>query len=159
MMGRWVHDPDGVEGTPGKTPGLDFLPVETFMIAPKTTTLTEFRWQGIEGRGYEIHMGQTRHHAGAEHMLEITARNSTACQDVDGCLAPGGRCMGTYLHGLFDAPGITRLWLDHIGVTEVKVSEIHGPAARDRDYDLLAAHAAQHLDMAAIERVVFEKSI
>jgi adenosylcobyric acid synthase len=42
IMGHCVHDPDGLEGPPGKTDGLRLLPVETYLKAPKTTTLTRF---------------------------------------------------------------------------------------------------------------------
>lgn len=42
IMGTAVHDPDGLEGAPGSTPGLGLLPVETILAVPKTTTLTRF---------------------------------------------------------------------------------------------------------------------
>ena len=59
MLGRRIVDPSGVEGPPGETPGLDLLPVETEMRAPKTTTRTCVNWEGVTGEGYEIHMGVT----------------------------------------------------------------------------------------------------
>ena len=59
MLGARVHDPDGHEGRPGSSEGLGLLPVETVLQAPKTTTLTRFRWDGADGCGYEIHMGRT----------------------------------------------------------------------------------------------------
>jgi hypothetical protein len=49
MMGIRVHDPDGLEGEPGTTDGLDLLPVETVLQAPKTTTLSRFSWDGRPG--------------------------------------------------------------------------------------------------------------
>ena len=153
MMGTCVHDPEGLEGTPGTTEGLSLLPVETELKAPKTTTLTRFSWQGIEGQGYEIHMGQTTRHDG-EPMFQVLARNGESCNDDDGCIAHDRRVMGTYVHGLFDAPKITKRWLDSIGMTHVEVSTLHGPAARDRDYDLLAAHFEKFIDTQAIEALI-----
>ncbi|MGD9333326.1 MAG: cobyric acid synthase, partial [Desulfobacterales bacterium] len=44
MMGAAVHDPEGLEGRPGRTAGLGLLPVETILKAPKTTTRTRFIW-------------------------------------------------------------------------------------------------------------------
>ena len=153
MMGRCVHDPTGLEGAPGTTEGLSLLPLETTLKAPKTTTLTRFSWQGIEGSGYEIHMGQTVRLAG-NPMLQVLERNGLGSQDEDGCVANNDRVMGTYVHGLFDTPGITRRWLHGIGLTDVEVSTLHGPAARDRDYDLLAEHFEKYIKTDKIADVI-----
>ena len=153
MMGTVVHDPDGLEGRPGRTEGLGLLPVETILQAPKTTTLTHFCWDGIEGSGYEIHMGQTRL-GHAEALLQVTARNSDPCQDDDGCRTVGGRAMGTYLHGLFDTPAIVQHWLEGIGLGHLKVGALQGHLARNEAYDALANHMEKHLDMDAIITLV-----
>ncbi len=149
MMGRAVHDPHGTEGRPGMTSGLDLLPVETVLKAPKTTTLTTFTWEGIDGTGYEIHMGQTRRHAGRA-LLDVAGRNQVECRDEDGCMAAEGRILGTYMHGFFDTPDITRKWLDLVGLGGFAVGRETGFTARDRAYDALAAHMCKHLDMEAI---------
>jgi adenosylcobyric acid synthase len=151
MLGTVVHDPDGLEGTPGSTSGLGLLAIDTILAAPKTTTLTQFEWQGAAGSGYEIHMGYSRRQKG-EAWLAIKARNARSCRDHDGAIGRQGRVLGTYIHGLFDRPAITRQWLESIGLGQLPVARLHGPAARDRDYDLLAAHIEQHIDMAALCR-------
>jgi len=153
MMGTCVHDPNGLEGNPGTTEGLSLLPVETFLKAPKTTTLTQFVRQNIHGTGYEIHMGETVRKNG-EPMFSVLTRNSIACNDEDGCQVAGQRIMGTYIHGLFDTPGITKLWLDSIGLKNIDVSKIHGHAARDKEYDLLASHFEKHIDTNGIAKIV-----
>jgi adenosylcobyric acid synthase len=149
ILGQHVADPDGLEGRPGTTPGLGLLPVTTRLAAPKTTTRSRFLWGPAAGSGYEIHMGQTRR-AGGRPLLAVTERNARACSDADGCVAPGGRVMGTYMHGLFDTPDVTHAWLATIGLEAVAVGEIHGPAARDRAYDRLAAHFSRHIDTDAL---------
>ena len=149
MLGTWVHDPDGIEGDPCTIAGLGMLPVETVLKAPKTTTLTDFTWDAIAGTGYEIHMGQTRLSAG-HSLVRVQRRNAEACEDVDGCRSDDGRVMGTYMHGLFDTPAITSHWLAGLGLGTVAVDELHGPAARDQAYELLAEHAGRHLDIRAI---------
>jgi adenosylcobyric acid synthase len=149
MLGTLVRDPDGIEGPPRSVQGLGLLPVETLLQAPKTTTLTDFVWNGAAGRGYEIHMGRTTSPPGRE-LVEIRARNGVACADVDGCVREDGRVLGTYLHGLFDTPAGTRQWLAGIGLEEIEVGELAGLAARDRAYAMLAEHAARHLDIEAI---------
>ncbi|PIE57508.1 MAG: cobyric acid synthase CobQ [Desulfobulbus propionicus] len=153
MLGSQVHDPDGIEGAPGVTPGLDLLPAETVLKAPKITTLTDFRWQGIKGKGYEIHMGQTRHQ-GCSPLVQVERRNQEPCNDTDGCISIDSRVMGTYMHGLFDTPAITEKWLQCIGLGQVKVDQRYGPAARDKAYDQLAEHATDHLDVEAIVQLL-----
>ena len=149
MLGSWVRDPDGIEGPPGVIAGLGLLPVETVLKAPKTTTLTDFTWDGIAGKGYEIHMGRTETPESGS-LMAVHARNQVACAGRDGCIAGEGRVMGTYMHGLFDTPAITRRWLAGIGLSRIEVDRLHGPAARDQAYEQLAAHALAHLDIEAL---------
>jgi adenosylcobyric acid synthase len=150
MLGSHVHDPDGIEGRAGSTQGLGLLPVETVLKSPKTTTLTDFSWEGIKGRGYEIHMGQTQRMSDGQALLTLERRNQLSCNDRDGCQSVSGRVLGTYVHGLFDTPEITRHWLTRIGLGSVQVDEVHGPAARDEAYDLLAEHMNRYIDIVAI---------
>jgi adenosylcobyric acid synthase len=149
MLGTRVHDPDGIEGPPGSTDGLDLLPVETILKAPKTTTLSAFEWKGVAGKGYEIHMGHTRLFEG-NPLLTITERSGQACSEADGAQAGNFSVMGTYVHGLFDTPEITRLWLDQIGLGHVTVSADQGPVERDQAYQRLAEHFETHVDVEAI---------
>ncbi len=153
LMGQGVHDPHGIEGPAGSSAGLGLLPVTTELKNPKTTTRTAFSWDGIYGLGYEIHMGRTRR-AGADPLFHVIARNQTACADTEGCSSAGGRILGTYIHGIFDAPDITRRWLACIGLHGLPVDPTHGAAARDQAYDQLAAHVRRHLDIAAIDRLL-----
>ncbi len=153
MLGDWVHDPSGHEGSPGSTPGLALLPVETVLEAPKTTTLTHFDWNGLGGWGYEIHMGQTTR-KGGHPVFSVVEQNGRRCKQEDGCAVERCRIMGTYIHGMFDAPAITERWLETIGLTDVSLSGYHGPAARDRDLDRLADHFEAHVDLAAIAGVI-----
>jgi len=149
MLGCWVHDPEGQEGTPGSSAGLGLLPVETVLRAPKTTTRTRFSWGEACGAGYEIHMGRTERH-GAMPWFGVLERNGRPEAAEDGCIAVDGRVMGTYIHGMFDAPAITARWLRGIGVNDVQAPALHGPAARDRDYERLADHFEAHVDVEAI---------
>jgi adenosylcobyric acid synthase len=117
--------------------------------APKTTTRTRFRWGEEDGSGYEIHMGQTVRHGG-KPWFQVLERNGRPEEAEDGCSAFDGRVTGTYIHGLFDAPQITARWLRGVGMNDVQAPALHGPAARDRDYDRLADHFEAHVDVEAI---------
>ena len=154
MLGSYVHDPEGLEGTPGSTRGLELLPVETVLKAPKTTTLTRFQHaETVKGTGYEIHMGQTRR-LGGNPWFKVVERNNIACEDADGCVSPDKKIMGTYLHGLFENPAVTRLWLDHIGLPGIKTATLEGVEAKDREYDLLAEYFESHIDVDGIRKLV-----
>jgi len=156
MLGRWVHDPEGIEGRSGSTEGLHLLPVDTVLQAPKTTTLTRFSWQDAQGSGYEIHMGQTARHGG-EPLFDVLERSGRAASTEDGCVAPGARVMGTYMHGLFDNPSITVRWLRAVGVDTPQAPTLGGLAARDREYDLLADHVEAHVDVEAVMELAERK--
>ncbi len=146
MMGNYVHDPDGLEGTPGKTDGLRLLPVETYLKAPKTTTLTRFSLRGITGSGYEIHMGHTNR-VGGKPLFQVAKRNNTPCEDEDGCIDPDSGNMGTYIHGLFETPAIAAFWLQHVGLENMSTSDLGGLDARNREYELLVEHFEKHIDV------------
>jgi adenosylcobyric acid synthase len=149
MMGETVNDPQGLEGQPGLSDGLGLLPVETVLQAPKTTTLTQFSWNGQPGTGYEIHMGQTTR-KGEKPLFQIMHRDHHPCRDEDGCVSADSKMMGTYIHGLFDNPSILKSWLDHIGLDGIDVSEIGGIEARNKEYDLLAEHFQEYIDVDSI---------
>jgi adenosylcobyric acid synthase len=153
MMGDTVHDPGGLEGRPGSTEGLGLLPVETDLKTPKITTLTEFSRQSAHGSGYEIHMGQTRRNGGAP-LFQVNKRNSLPTRDADGCVSTDLKNMGTYIHGLFENPDITRFWLQHIGLPDLEVSDLGGLEARNGEYDLLAEYFEKHIDVRGIVATV-----
>jgi len=153
LMGKTVHDPDGLEGKPGSTEGLGLLPVETILKAPKTTTRTKFIWNDIPAAGYEIHMGQTTREQGSP-LFNIIERNNVACKDDDGCLSADSRIMGTYLHGLFDNPGVIKCWLEQIDIKDIDISDVGGIEARDKEYDLLADHFEQYINVESIVKLV-----
>ena len=153
MMGLQVHDPDGLEGAPGQSDGLGLLPVVTVLQAPKTTTLSRFSWDRIQGTGYEIHMGRT-HLQGGKPLLTVMERNGMAIDDTDGCMADGKRAMGTYIHGLFDTPALITRWLNAVGLTGIDVPATGGLAGKMQQYRLLADHVRSHVDLKRIAALV-----
>ncbi len=153
MLGHQINDPEGLEGNPGGAPGLELLPVETTLMSPKTTTRTEFSWEGFEGKGYEIHMGKTTL-MGGRPLFEIHSRNGRPCHDLDGCVSSDDHVFGTYMHGLFENPQILRQWLFRIGLEGRRVDEHSGPAYRDQQYNMLARHFLKHLKLEPIINAV-----
>jgi len=153
MMGIAIHDPDGIEGSPGTTRGLNLLPVETRLIAPKTTRRTIFSWESARGTGYEIHMGKTIRKGGTS-LFQVHKTDGTSITCEDGCISEDGTNMGTYIHGLFDQSEITKVWLKRIGIQSLKINSFYGLTARDADYDKLARHFETHMDMEKILQLI-----
>lgn len=144
ILGKCVDDPQGLEGRPGTTPGLNLLPVQTVLKAPKTTTLSDFQWQGVTGKGYEIHMGVTRL-SGGRPFVNITSRNNTPCHDRDGCMTPDSDVAGTYIHGFFDTPEVLAQWIKTAGL-KIDASALDMTYSKDRDYSLLKDHFLKFID-------------
>lgn len=148
MLGQFVDDPDGLEGTPGRTDALNLLPVQTVLKAPKTTTISNFTWEHANGKGYEIHMGYTIINGGVP-LLEISSRNSAPCTDTDGCISEDGRIAGTYIHGFFDAEQILTKWLKTIGL-DFTTPYVDMLSSKENDYALLKEHFETHIDLSYI---------
>lgn len=162
MMGVAVLDPDGVEGSTPRIDGLGLLPVTTTMQGTKTTRQTAFRLAFTPATplfthhsslftSYEIHMGLTTPVDGApESPFALLDDGRTDGYVVD------SRCMGTYLHGLFDNSAVVDLLLatqpspsSAVPYTEA-VPQSPTPSYHDfkqQQYDLLAAHVRQHVDI------------
>jgi adenosylcobyric acid synthase len=146
MLGEFVDDPEGLEGSPGKTRALNLLPVETVLKAPKTTTLSDFEWEGEKGKGYEIHMGSTTLKSGTP-LVRILARNASPSGDMDGCMDKNGKIAGTYIHGFFDSPRILSKWLSRIGLN-LSCPEEDMAGLKEKNYGLLKEHFEANVDLA-----------
>ncbi len=147
MLGEFVDDPEGLEGTPGMTKALGLLPVQTILKSPKTTTISEFVWDKAKGKGYEIHMGTTNLEAGTS-LLKINSRNSLTCTGTDGCLADNNKIAGTYIHGFFDSSQVLEKWLKWAGINiKDPCKDMH--LIKEKDYTLLKEHFETYIDIAS----------
>ena len=167
MMGKMLYDPWGTEAGVGNLPGLGWLDMETTYLAEKQThrchakmACTALGWYGItnqEIKGYEIHTGQVTLGPGIQPLLEITCRSGQPVSQPDGAAACQGRILGTHLHGLFDNPEFLLGWINFLrlgkGLPLLEPSQIPG-INRELNYDRLAAVVRQHLDMAALGRIM-----
>lgn len=149
MLGRTVSDPEQVEAA-GVTQiaGLGLLPMDTVFHGEKVQTQVSGVFQGIGGilhelngvayTGYEIHMGQSQ-----EQLPPVV-----------GC----DRVYGSYIHGIFDAPGVTDCILKAVcrqrGIDFDALGTFDVTAYKERQYDLLADAVREGLDMELIYRIV-----
>ena len=145
MLGAWIDDPEGIEGTPTKVPGLGHLDVTTVMKPEKRLALTTATYlpTGDAVQGYEIHLGQTDGPDRANAWLAIAGR-------TDGAASADGRVKGCYLHGLFTADAFRTAYLAGLGAV-VPTSSYN--AGVEATLDALAAHLETHLDIDEILRL------
>ncbi|HOW74621.1 MAG TPA: cobyric acid synthase [Candidatus Competibacteraceae bacterium] len=99
MLGRWIHDPAGLEGEPGSSPGLGLLDFTTTLEPEKQLHRVEGRLELEDAfvTGYEIHAGVSAGPALEKPAIRLNDGRP------DGALSADGQLFGSYLHGLFDA--------------------------------------------------------
>jgi adenosylcobyric acid synthase len=168
MLGRALHDPDGVESETPSAPGLGLLPVETVFVRDKTTVRVRARATGAPGPferaagvladAYEIHAGLTRlaFDARAARPFAVVSRGGAPVDDRDGAADATGTVTGTYLHGLFESGAVRRALLDWLAARAGCAGRPEwGEMGSRRDrWDRLADVVAGALDVKAIGRLV-----
>jgi adenosylcobyric acid synthase len=107
MLGRALHDPQGVDGS---GPGLDLLPLETTFDTEKLLRPGRVRFETLEApwaafsgegcEGYEIRHGRTR----AVGEAAVALRNA----EGEAIGWQRGPVLGLYAHGLFESPAVLR---------------------------------------------------
>jgi len=147
MLGEQVHDPLGLEGAAGSSPGLGLLAFETVLEEEKQLRNVSGRLslENAAVSGYEIHAGVTRGPA-----LELAAVQLDDGRS-DGACSADGQILGTYLHGLFETPAACSALLRWAGLEAVQEVDYH--ALRERDIERLADLVEHHLDTAALRRL------
>lgn len=149
MLGRSVCDPDQVEAS-GVTEiaGLGLLEMDTVFLGEKVQTQTKGIFESVTGmlsglngmgyEGYEIHMGRS------EKELPPLVGN--------------GNVYGSYIHGIFDAAGISDAILRAVcqqkGIDFGSLGTFDMHAYKERQYDLLADAVRSGLDMDLVYRVL-----
>ena len=152
LMGVEVCDPNHVEGDIERLPGLGLLPVTTTMSGEKITRQVEFSvlFTKKNLKGYEIHMGQTLPfgQAKASPLLHLSDGRQ------DGYIVDN-KCMGTYVHGILDNASFVDFLLQPFAekLSQTKASFDY-QAFKEEQYDKLANHVRQHVDMQRIYKIL-----
>ena len=148
MLGQTIEDPDGIEGTIARLPGLGLLPIHTTMTAEKKTEQVSFQFEGQACQGYEIHQG--------------VSDTSKAIMQTD-------HCIGTYIHGFLDNAPVIEYILNEKGkdrstqgslcTFRSKKSEKLATALsyadfKQQQYDKLADHVRQHVDIDKLYQIL-----
>ncbi|WP_416224238.1 cobyric acid synthase [Thiohalophilus sp.] len=149
MLGEQLHDPQGVEGPPGSTTGLGYLPMETTLEPVKQLHNVQGRLTiaGVPVSGYEIHMGHTQGPACASPAVILDDRH-------DGAISSDNNVMGTYLHGLFDEPRACQALLEWAGLARQSEPQPDYQQLQEAAIDRLATTLEQHLDIAKLKNII-----
>lgn len=133
MLGRTIRDPHGVEGVAGRSmQGLGYLEIDTVLGQHKQLQQVQGRAVFAEAAvtGYEIHMG-TSTGAGLSSPAFRVAEGR-----AEGAISADGQILGTYLHGVFDAPSAGQALLQWAGLRAAKAFDWN--AQREASLDRLA---------------------
>ncbi len=141
---------DAVESrTAARILGLGLLKAETVFDPDKVLRWTSGRALGVPVRGYEIHHGRT---ASAAPWITTDGPDG-----AEGCRADGGRIAGTSLHGLFEGDDFRTAFLGAVARRAGRdwvASGVSFAAARQTRFDRLATALEEHLDQAALQRLI-----
>ncbi|WP_153914558.1 cobyric acid synthase [Shewanella sp. TC10] len=142
MLGEWIRDPEGIEGHPGDSQGLGYLPVDTTMAADKQLVRVSgeliLQGQVAEVIGYEIHVGESQ--VTGEQPFRLDGK-------PDGAISECNQVLGTYLHGVFDEANACNLLLDWAGLEQGHAQAQDMEALREAGINRLADTLEQHLDL------------
>lgn len=136
MLGEMIHDPQGLESTPGSSDGLGLFALQTTLEPHKVLQQrTGFLWnKNSTIHGYEIHCG----------ISHGAALNSPACYlqgaqglEPEGALSSDGLILGTYIHGLFDQSDALAELLMWVGLADAQALDIN--QAREQSIERLAS--------------------
>ena len=163
MLGRRISDPDGTEEG-GCALGLGFLDMDTVFCTEKRRTRVRGQigqlpgtlgpLSGTQIEGYEIHMGRSEGKSGSFCAVKD---QRTGTESADGMACQNS--YGTYVHGIFDAPGAARKVVDilarHKGVKlRPTGAETDSRAIKEAQYDLLAKNLRRHMDMGKVYEIL-----
>lgn len=150
MLGTVVHDPHGIEGTPGSSDGLGYLDY--------TTTLQPHKQlHNVRGKlartheplcGYEIHAGVSEGQGLKYPFAQLDDGRS------DGAISTDDNILATYLHGVFEMPESLAALLQWAGLRSPQVFDYH--AVREQNLERLADTLEAHLDMPSVMQILGE---
>lgn len=167
ILGKTIEDPHATESAIEKINGLGLLDIETVFETVKTTTQVEavangfsndlVDLNGIDIKGYEIHMGQSVRNSGKPLTL-IKKRLGESVMLEDGAISEDGRIFGTYIHGIFDTLAFTEAFFNVIrrekGLESLAHTGLTYETFKEQEYDKLAKLMTDSLDMNRLYDIV-----
>ncbi len=150
MLGCSIADPDGIEGEPGVSEGLNYLQCETVLEREKILKRSSARlcFNDALVTGYEIHAGRTQGADTERPFLQKDSGDESDASCAEGALSPDGLVAGTYFHGLFDSPAALTAILYWAGLEEAAPLDLN--EIREQQLERLADVLEASLDIDAM---------
>lgn len=144
MLGNWIHDSEGQEGSVGSTAGLGWLDCDTTLTAEKQLKNVS-SYLCLDGQsamqGYEIHQGVT---SGSGLLRPAVQLTTAGVATTDGAISADNQILGTYCHGLFGHPEALAALLNWAGMGNTQTIDL--AARREADLNRLADAVEAALD-------------
>jgi adenosylcobyric acid synthase len=139
MLGKWIHDPHGIEGESGSIEGLGLFDMETTLQPEKQLRNVHGKLSidNAEISGYEIHAGVTCGAALEKPAIQLE-------KYTDGAISEDNLIFATYLHGLFESSAACATLLGWAGLKATQFHDYH--VLREADINRVADMVEQHLD-------------
>jgi adenosylcobyric acid synthase len=147
MLGRTLHDPEGIEGDAGHSTGLALLDMETRLTPQKQLRNVSGTLCLDEGivEGYEIHAGISQGPALSKPFCKLDHGD-------DGAMSDDGNIIGSYVHGVFEQARTCDAILKWAGLNNVESPDYH--ALRDHDIERLADMIENHMDTESLKQLL-----
>ncbi|APE36041.1 cobyric acid synthase CobQ [Nocardia mangyaensis] len=151
MLGHRIID--GIEylatPEPWVASGLGLLDLDIEFADPKIARQVTGSAAGIPVHGYEIHHGRVRRTTDPAWLTIDAASEGSAREAI----------WGTHVHGLLESDEFRRAWLTEVAARAGRTGFTVAPdtsvaAIRTAQLDLLADLVEQHLDLAALDRLI-----
>lgn len=148
MLGKYIHDPNGLEGDAGSEQGFAFFDMDTTLAPDKLLCNTQgtLAFHNVAVTGYEIHAGITTFHTHYQPSVHLMHGD-------DGAISDDGLILGTYLHGIFESPLACNELLTWAGSGNLNNTPDY-QAIRDAQINRLADCVDQYLDTAYLHRLL-----
>ena len=152
LLGEKIADPHAIESSGKTCQGLGLLPMNTVLQPDKIMTRCQATHLPSKEHlhGYEIHHGTS---AGDKLKPLIQREDGEA---IGSCLIGREDIWGTYLHGVFDADGFRRWFLNRLRQRKgwQVIDGVQSPYDLEPALDRLADHVRSSLDMDKIYQVL-----
>jgi adenosylcobyric acid synthase len=181
MLGKHIHDPEGIESSMGTSKGLGFINMETTLTPNKILKLVAGQLvhastdnktpsEAIKVSGYEIHAGISQGEGLASPLLSLSDEQGANATD-EGARNVDDSVWGSYLHGLFDESDfLTHIlqWagssLDHPsntdhGLSEGKLSNYNYAEFRDQQFNRLADAVETVISFETLSKIILDERI
>ena len=160
MLGQRIVDNDRIESDRAETVALGLLEIETKFQPEKITERVGavHLATGLPISGYEIHSGRLAGVTDSGAVFRIIDRDGIRADDFEGAQSEDGRIIGTSIHGLFDAAGFRRRFVDMVreskGLAALGMTVLDDTNADRRTaFDRIADVLEEHVDMPRVAAI------